>query len=273
MFRVHLRWWATIASVLTISLTGRVQAQPATAPDYVAGDAGYEALFTLFVALPQLVHLAPFNDTGWAPWESRPADDGYDLASDFTGNYTGASWQLVVGWGLESGYYDRHGASDAMPLALRSTLIELQAFSIGTSVGAAIKHLSGRCRPRDWDARAETCREGAVRDAFPSGHVIAPASIAGARITLALRSETLAPQRWVSFGLAEGAAVVTSALRVLAGAHSPGDVAAGMLIGHAAGVVASFAHPVMRAPTVQGVAEQRSLPQQSPTMLKWRGRF
>ena len=221
-----------------------VHAQTAVAPSFFVDEPAAEIALTALVGLTHLAYLAPYAEHDWAPAWALPRDDGYGLASDFTGNIVGFGWQLAGGYGLEVGYYDRQGVPDAMELGLRTLLIDLQAFVLATGTTAIIKHVSGRCRPRDWDG--ERCDPDAKQNAFPSGHVVAPASVAGVHLTLAVQTGDDPSRRYVAFGVAEAATLATAALRMAAGAHSWEDVLVGVLIGHAAGVGMALAHPVER---------------------------
>jgi membrane-associated phospholipid phosphatase len=258
----------TVSSFVLAALFTAPSAVAQSAPGYVFDSPAGEGAFTALLALPHVAHLFPYADTGWGPSSSRQAHDGYDLASDFTGNWTGATWMVATGYGLEVGYYDRNGAGDSMARALRTTLIDLQAFTLATGVTAILKHATGRCRPRDFHDGA--CDEDATRNAFPSGHVAPPASIAAVHLTLALRSEDSAGHRWGAFGVAEASALATVALRMLAGAHSWEDVLVGLAIGHLAGASVAAAHPMEaiepQAPLVGG-------PPAAPAMLHWSARF
>lgn len=236
-----------IAALVTVLLGGaagpaRAQQAGPRSPDWAFGSPIGEAALGVGSLLSLAAYALPQRKTSWAPSSTTAHNDLFDGISDFSGSYIGSLWQITGSFALEASYLQDQHAGDALTRALRAALSDTESVLWAHGITTAIKRLSGRCRPRAW--RHGSC-EGGEHDAFPSGHVAPVAAVAGSRLTLALRSDGLATGRLLAFGFAETAAVVTAAMRMLAGAHSWEDVLAGWAIGHGTGVLVSAAHPMV----------------------------
>lgn len=213
-------------------------------------------------------YFLPQRTTGWGPDAPRAEHRGFGIASDVTGAYVGTALLVGGAWALEGGYLAAAGASEPYARALRTTLVDVEAAAVATGITQAIKRLSGRCRPRAF--RDGRCAGGEL-DAFPSGHTSPVSAVAGARLVLALRSGGDPALRFVALGAAEGASLATAALRVLAGAHSFTDVAAGWVLGHATGATLAAFHPMESLSPSSAAA--RAAPAGSPVWVGWSGSF
>ncbi|MFO0551143.1 MAG: phosphatase PAP2 family protein [Polyangiaceae bacterium] len=192
---------------------------------------------TLFFLLPQL-------HSSWGPAMPAPRDPYADDLSDFTGSIGGSMLQLGVGYALEAGYLELKGSADPGLYALEAAAVETEALLFASGMTGLIKRLAGRCRPRAY--HEGRCTEF---DAFPSGHVSAVSSFAGARLVRAALTpaDGASSLRLASFAFAEAAMVATAYLRVEAGAHSWDDVLVGAILGHLAGITIALMHPMVPA--------------------------
>jgi membrane-associated phospholipid phosphatase len=182
----------------------------------------------------------PQQRSSWGPTAEAPSNATLGLISDFTGSYAGTGLAMLGGLGFEVAYYRAQGDPSPWVRALRSSLVEAEAVAMTSGTTLALKSITGRCRPRAWGNG--TCGGGEY-DAFPSGHTSVISAVAGARFVNAMRSPGNATARFVSFGIAEAASLVTGALRVGAGAHSWNDVLGGYVLGHGIGALMALAHP------------------------------
>ena len=244
---------------LTVGDAAQGQAIAPNGPGWAFGSPTGEAALAVAAVASQALHFLPQQKRNWAPYSARPVHRSYGIASDFTGSIIGGSWQITASYGLEATYLSANGYRDAVPRALRATLVDAEAMLFSLGLTGAIKRLAGRCRPRAWkNGRCGSATVPAEHDAFPSGHTAPVAAVAGSRLLLAVRSNGDATARYVAFGLAEGATLVTATLRVLAGAHSWQDVVVGALLGHATGALVALAHPMQTLePTSSSAATLR----------------
>jgi membrane-associated phospholipid phosphatase len=263
------------AAALLLAATS-VEASPsgANGPDWALGHPAGEAVVGGISALSLLAAALPQRAGAWGPSQVRPQDESVGFVSDFTGAVIGTAWQLAGGYGLEVSYYREHQVPDAYRRAWRSTLVDAESALLGLGMTYALKRLVGRCRPRAWrvdsNGAGRCDPERPEHDAFPSGHTVTVSSIAGARLVLAGRSDGASSARYGSLAFAEAASVLTGVLRVLAGAHSWEDVVGAYALGHAAGVLVAFTHPMVAAPD----RVQTSTPSLAPaTAVQWSGRF
>ncbi len=256
------------AVLLTIAGPTPLAAQPANGPDYVFGSATAEAVLSATTLASMALTLLPQQHSSWGPSSARARNDTFGTISDFTGSVIGASWQATGGYALEAAYYANNDVREPELRALRSSLIDLQSITLSAGITMALKRLTGRCRPRAW--RDGRCGPEPEHSAFPSGHTALVAAVAGSHLLLAARSTGQATPRYLAFGLAEGATITTAMLRVLAGAHSWEDVLGGWVIGHAAGVLLSLAHPMVDLETS---ATGPAMPTGTAAGLSWSGSY
>lgn len=268
---------APILAALTfaaLSLPAQAAAQPPPPnhPGYAFGAPGAEVLFVLSAALANFTNALPQRDTGWAPDAPHPYDKVADRISDFTGGYGGTAIGLLAGLGLEMGYFDASGVRGAAVYAQRTALVEIEALLFQVAAVNGLKRLTGRCRPQYFaGGRCVTPAPEDSRQAFPSGHTAPMGALAGVRLVLASQSTGPEGYRWGSFALAETMALATTLLRVRAGKHSWSDVTAGLVIGHAVGVLVALAHPMQSIPA--GDLRQADAIGQGGFGLSWTGSF
>ena len=130
--------------------------------------------------------------------------------------------------------------------ALPVLFSDIEAVGIGSGVTAITKTSVGRCRPYAWhDGQCDAGNDDNYA-AFPSGHTMIPAALAGVHLVEVVR-DSRDPVNWFSFIGLELAAVSTGVMRVKAGAHSWSDVIGGYTLGHLSGVLVNAAHPRARA--------------------------
>ncbi len=263
-----------LGAVLLGTSAARAQTREANAPGWAFGAPAGEAALGAGCVLSLAAYFLPQRATGWGPAWPVAHHEAADRASDLTGAGVGAALQLGGGWVLEAAYGRENGALRPGLRALRASLVDVESVALATGITVALKRVAGRCRPRAWiggrcvpDAGGPAAAKQA-HEAFPSGHTSPIAAIAGARLALSLRSDGASGLRWASFGLAEGATVVTAVLRVLAGAHSWDDVLGGWAIGHATGALVSLAHPMESSPLAVREAEAAS-----PIAARWAWSF
>jgi membrane-associated phospholipid phosphatase len=239
-----------VALALTLGLVpSTAAAEPSTYRWAFGSPEGETALAGLSLAslglglVPQAPYVA-------RPDRARPARSTSNAVSHATGTLGGAALLLTIGSLTELAHASARGARDPMESALRVTVVDLESALFAGGATLLLKRLTGRCRPRDYDAQRDTCRRAA--DAFPSGHVAPVAAIAGARLGLALGAEGDTGARLATFALAEALAATTGFLRVHSGAHSWDDVLGGAVLGHAIGLLTSLGHgfvPMTREPS------------------------
>lgn len=231
---------ALIAGFVTLSTcVPAAHAQDPVGVDWIAREPGVEIAVSALAVASHTVGFAGQHSRRWGPSWRRPREPIADTASDLTGALLGVSWQLAATYALDVEYFSRLGVEDPTEAAGRTTLVDLQSVVLATGITIAFKKLVGRCRPRA--VHSIGCSEF---DGFPSGHTVTPSALAGSRLVLAVRS-TDAAERYAAFGLAESMALLTGALRMLAGAHSWEDVLGGWAIGHATGSLLALAHPTL----------------------------
>lgn len=214
------------------------------APDWAFREPAAEAVIAGVSAASTAFYLLPQQRRQWAPYRPRPHDSTLDWISDFTGAIAGS---VLISGGtylFEGGYLSEHEAPRPFARALRTTLIDAEAVLLASGIVATVKRLAGRCRPRSWN-NGRCSEEAEENTAFPSGHTAPVAAIAGVHLSLAARTPGHAGLRLGALGLAEGATLVTMALRIGAGAHSWEDVGTGFIIGHLVGVALGYAHPMV----------------------------
>lgn len=141
--------------------------------------------------------------------------------------------------------------------AFRVPIILMEAFTANIALVTLMKNL-GVCRPYSWSSATERCGDGVgvpddadeQRRALPSGHASSAAAMSGALVGLWLlpsgRDDGLAPLALGSTVLA----LVTSGLRVRAGAHSFADVSVGFGVGFALGLGTAALHTRTSEPRV-----------------------
>ncbi len=261
-----------LAAVALTVMTAPARAQT-TAPDWAFGHPGGEVGLALGSALSLSTLLLPQRRGSWAPSMESSRDDDFGRLSDVTGNVIGSSLLATANVGLEVSHYDRYRVPHAGLRALRTSLIDLEAFTLSIGITSALKALVGRCRPRAYhDGR---CGPEPEHDAFPSGHATPVAAIAGVQLTMALRSDPIVPHRYALFGVAEGMSLATATLRMLAGAHSWEDVLVGLAIGHLSGALVQLAHPMETVGTSPGPEPNgaASAPMSAPVWFSYGGRF
>jgi membrane-associated phospholipid phosphatase len=246
-------------------------ADPPNGPDWAFGYPAGEALLGAGCILSLAAWFLPQRITTWGPYSPRDRNDELGAISDYSGAFVGSMFQVLGGYVTEAIYYDRNDAKVPLERALRTSLVDLEAVVIGSGLTIGIKRISGRCRPRSWkDGRCGP--KQAENDAFPSGHTTPLAAIAGARLTLALRSDGDDAPRWLAFGFAEGATLLTGVLRVLAGAHSWEDVVGGWALGTSVGALVGLTHQLVPVPVKSG--QTGPAPTQQPASLfTWSGEF
>jgi membrane-associated phospholipid phosphatase len=231
------------AALLLPAQAAAQQEPPPNHPGYAFGKPGGEALLFLVAGLSNLASALPQSDTRWGPDAVSLHDRRIDRLSDVTGAYGGAVLGLVAGLGFEAGYFGEAGVQHGVNYAQRTALIELEGLLLTRAFVDATKRLTGRCRPHHFDAGK--CAREAAPDAFPSGHTAPMGALAATRLLIAAQSTGPSGYRWGSFALAETMALTTALLRVRAGKHSWSDVAVGLLLGHAVGVLVTLAHPMI----------------------------
>lgn len=126
-----------------------------------------------------------------------------------------------------------------------------------------LDHAAGRYRPRAFRGDRDT-----LLATLPAGPPVFAPVYAGARLISALRStdKRFHLNRWLSFGLTEVAATVSTVLRTSPGPTMARDVFTSLAIGHASGAGAAIAHPVMRKLKLGTIML-------SPTHVSWTGVF
>jgi hypothetical protein len=231
------------------ALPSRAAAEPPNSPGYAFGAPGPEALLLLTAALSNLSSAIPQRATGWAPDAPHPYDRTAATLSDVTGAYAGAAIGVLAGFGLEAGYFGESGVRGGWVYAQRTSLVEIEGLLFSVATVNALKRLTGRCRPQHFvDGKCASNAAPDAHQAFPSGHTAPMGVLAGTRLTFAAQSTGPSGYRWGSFALVETMALATAVLRVRAGKHSWSDVTAGLVIGHAVGVLVALAHPMMPVP-------------------------
>ncbi|MEJ7730118.1 MAG: phosphatase PAP2 family protein [Polyangiaceae bacterium] len=266
---------ATLASALLGASSVAADPSIRQAPDWAfgspvgeAGVLGLASASLLFWFLPQRYN------TRWKPLGVVPRAH-LGSASDLTGSIIGVTLQAANGYAFEAAYLDDRRVEDPYQRALRAPLIDGEATLLTTGVFTAIKRISGRCRPRAFiDGRCLQTRS--AHEGFPSGHTGPIAAIAATHLALALRTEHGPVEyRYAPFVFAELGAVGTAVLRQISGAHDWSDVIVGWAVGHAIGLVVSFAHP-MEEVTVRddatGASTAASVRARS-RVITWSGRF
>lgn len=230
--------FVALASLLVVS---ELRAEPTRAPGLAFGSVAGEVTLGAASALSLTTYFLDQRPSAWGPDRARPKDLDFDAASDVMGGAGGVVWLVPFTYALEAAHLDAAGLDE--PFARAARLPLLQAEALGFAVGAtyALKRSFGRCRPRAWVGGR--CAGGEY-DAFPSGHTVTVSALAGVSLSLLVRNEGRMGARATSFALTEMAALSAAALRVLAGAHSTEDVAAGWLLGHGAGLAVGFVHPM-----------------------------
>jgi membrane-associated phospholipid phosphatase len=255
--------------LLAVAMPSAARAQaPTNAPDWAFGAPGGEAA-VLAVSIASLsAFFLPQRHGSWAPDAPRAFHPGYDAVSNFTGAYLGTLEVAAVGYVFEGAHLAGAGTPQPWARALRTSLVDVEAVALSSGLVQAIKRAVGRCRPRSWEG--DHCRDrDEDHDAFPSGHVAPVASLAGAHMALAFRTDGPAGLRVASLGVAEGATLATAMLRVLAGAHSTSDVMTSFVLGHAVGALIGVLHPMVAPAGVGGVAS----PGAAPAAFGWSGAF
>jgi len=246
----------------------------ANGPDWAFGHPAGEVVVGGVSALSLLAIALPQRASEWGPSGARAHVPWASFASDFTGAAIGAVWQLAGGYGLEVSYYRDNDLSDSYRRAWRTVLVDGEAVLLGMGLTYTLKRLTGRCRPRAWrvdpEGRGQCDPERPEHDAFPSGHTVTVSAIAGSRLVLGARSQGASAARYGAFAFAEAASLLTGALRALAGAHSWEDVLGGWGLGHAAGALVAFAHPMVTLPQSSTPSPPNAQP---TTTFTWSGRF
>lgn len=257
-----------LSLAVSLALAAPAQAQT-TAPGWAFGHPGGEVGLALGSALSLSTLLLPQRQGSWGPSMEGVRDDDFGGISDVTGNVIGSGLLATTSFGLEVSHYERYGVPNAGTRALRTSLIDVEAFTLSIGITSALKALVGRCRPRAYhDGR---CGPEPEHDAFPSGHATPVAALAGVQLTMALRSDPLVPHRFALFGVAEGMSLATATLRVLAAAHSWEDVVVGLAIGHLSGALVQLAHPMETVGHAPGSTAPSGM--RAPLFLSYGGRF
>lgn len=261
---------AGFSLVLLASSTGALAADPPNAPGFAFGSPAGEIALGVTSLLSQAAYFLPQHKGKWGPYASVPRDAKISLASDITGAFGGTILVGAFGYSMEAAYLSASGAREPFGRALRATLVDFEAATLSTGLAQLLKRSVGRCRP--WAYRNGVCgTSDEDHAAFPSGHTAPVAALAGARLVLSLRSNDPSGYRWSTFGLAEGASMVTAFLRVGAGAHSWEDVMTGWLLGHVTGALVALAHPMESAPAqASGGAGDAG---RAPLWMSWAGPF
>lgn len=231
----------SLLALALLAFAGELRAEETNAPRDAFGAPAGEIALGAASALSLSTYFLRQQQSDWGPDRARPIERELDAQSDVMGGAGGLVWLMPVTYMLEAAQLDAAGADEPFGRALRLPM--MQAEALGFAVGAtyALKRTLGRCRPRAWsDGRCV----GGEHDAFPSGHTVTVSALAGVSLSLLARNEGRVGARATSFALTEIAALSAAALRVLSGAHSTEDVAAGWLIGHGAGLAVGFAHPM-----------------------------
>jgi len=239
-----MRVWGRVflAVCVAIACPRSAHAQ-ADGPDWAFGEPAGEVAVGVVSVLSLGALLLPQSRHPWGPSSPRPHHPAGSRASDIVGASAGSLLAIGAGWALESLYYVDRDVEAPFARGARTTLLEVEAVALSTGITAAIKRLSGRCRPRAMiDGRC--LASDSAHTAFPSGHTSVVGSIAGARLWLMSQSEGVPSYRIASFTVAESLTVAAAALRVFAGAHSWEDVLGGYFVGHATGAVVAAVHPL-----------------------------
>ena len=241
-------------------------------PDLAFGHIGGEIGTGVFCAATTAFYFVPQQKGTWAPFEARTFEPITGGVSDLTAAAAGSVIQLGLGYLFETGYLATAGLADPATNSYYAVLVEGESLLLSTGIGAIIKRLSGRCRPRAYDEDSKNCDE---YDAFPSGHTASAASFAGARLVRSALTpwEPAASVRLTGLFVAEANMVITGALRITSGSHSWEDVVVGALIGHATGVGLEFLHqPKEFGDRVNGKPATIAGPQ-SPVFFSFGGSF
>ena len=264
--------WATMLAAVCTTFALPALSQTSRAPNhpgYAFGEPGGEALLALGALISTQFNQLPQVDTGWRPDFSHRYYKTAARASDVTGAYGGVAISVLAGYGLEAAYFGESGVRGGGIYALRTSLVDLEASLMTNGIVNLLKRLTGRCRPRYYEAGVCTSE---VREAFPSGHTAPMAAMAGARLVFSTQSTGPIGFRWASFALAEIMAVSTAILRVRAGMHSWSDVIGGFLIGHAIGGLLGLLHP-MQPVDPHDIASMENATAKGGFGLAWSGEF
>jgi membrane-associated phospholipid phosphatase len=262
----------TIAAIVACIAGPREARAEGNRPDLAFGHIGGEIGTGLFCAGTTAFYFIPQQKGTWQPFEARTFEPITGGVSDLTAAAAGSVIQMGLGYLFETGYLAASGVSEPATNAYYGSLVEAESLLLSTGIGAIIKRLTGRCRPRAYDEDTKTCDE---YDAFPSGHTASAASFAGARLVrTALTPWTAAaPVRLTGLVAAEANMVITGVLRITSGSHSWEDVLVGALIGHATGVGLEFLHPrTTFGDSVNGAPVVITRPQ-SPVFFSFGGSF
>jgi hypothetical protein len=258
-----------LLALLALAFTREASAQESNAtnaPSDAFGAPAGEIALASVSALSLTTYLLPQRTSDWGPDRARPSVRERDAESDVMGGAGALVWLMPFTYMLEAAHLDAAGADEPFGRALRLPMMQAEALGLAVGATYALKRSFGRCRPRAWsDGRCA----GGEYDGFPSGHTVTVSALAGVSLSLLARSEGRVGARATGFALTELAALSAAALRVLSGAHSTEDVAAGWLLGHGAGLAVGFAHPMER---VQPVGPAPSLGA-VPTTFTIDGRF
>jgi PAP2 superfamily len=262
-----------LSAALALAPRAAVAADPpeVNGPDWAFGVPAGEGLLAAGCVLSLATWFLPQRITAWGPYSAMERNDEIGAVSDYSGAFVGSMLQVLGGYVTEAIYYDQNQAKVPLERALRTSLVDLEALVLGSGLTIGIKRISGRCRPRSFKDGVCGPKE-AENDAFPSGHTTPVAAIAGARLTLALRSDGNDAPRWLAFGFAEGATIFTGVLRILAGAHSWEDVAGGFALGNSVGALVGVVHQLVPVPSKAPSAAGQPA-EQPMSLFTWSGEF
>ncbi|UQA55410.1 phosphatase PAP2 family protein [Polyangium aurulentum] len=247
------------------------------APGWAFGSVGGEIGLAAASAAVPAFYFLPQRRSRWGPFAAHTHHVDAELISNIVGGPGGILFASALGYGWEYAYLRSSSVEGAPLLAMRASVIDLESVLLSTGLVQLVKRMSGRCRPWAWAGSVKGCVSPRDDDhaSFPSGHTAPVASIAGARLLIALRSDGAGPigYRYAAFGFAEVLSIGAAFARVGAGAHSWEDVSVGWLLGHATGALVALAHPMVDAPVIESSRQAGGALSGAPLFFSWGGQF